>query len=202
VAGAGAAKSNDMIALMLFGAALEFQLAGGIGSERYPVGGTTAAMLQARVGVDFAHHLTLGATLLGVPGSDCNPCYFLKGSGNAAFKAISGFISLRFHTSGDLQAFIDVEGGIGHLIILSPDDLFEHTQYRGRGGPAWMLGIGGRWFFAHTLAVELELAATQWSNVSHPAYASYASPPLLPEESGLTAGAVMLLLGLVFSPFR
>ena len=102
--------------------------------------GPLAPALGARAGIDFADHLTLSARVLGVAGPETSSS-FCGGSGgcrsgSASFRAISGFASLRLHTAGDLQGFIEGDLGVGHLISLSDNDLFENPAEHGRGGLA------------------------------------------------------------------
>src|SRR5256885_7439285 len=113
-----------VLALLLMATApvsLELEVAGGFAqpSADAPQNGPTTPALQARVGADFLEHVTVSATVLGIPGRETARSFCGGGAGcnmEASFRAISAFATLRLHTAGDLQAF--VEGGIGpgHLI--------------------------------------------------------------------------------------
>jgi hypothetical protein len=54
------------------------------------------------------------------------------------------------------------------LISVSADDLFENPAQHGRGGPAYLLAGGGRWFVSRQVALGVELALTKWTRVSRP----------------------------------
>jgi hypothetical protein len=194
-----------LIALLLAAApaSLELDVAGGVALPLAdtPQNGPGAPALQARAGADLFEHLTVSAALLGVAGAQtarpfcASPC-----KGNASFRAISGFLALRLHTAGDLQAF--VEGGIGpgHLISVSPDDLFENPPQHGRGGPAYLVAVGGRGFVSRQLALGLEVAWTKWTNVSRPAFVSGATS--FPARSDLSVDAIALLVVVSWSAGR
>ena len=87
--------------------------------------------------------------------------------------------------------------GVGHLISLSADDLFENPAQHGRGGPAYLLGAGGRWFAVRQLAIGVELAWTTWTNISRPGY-TYGVENR-PARSDLTASALLLLFSVGWS---
>ena len=121
---------------------LELEVAGGFGQPFAAAShnGPTTPALQVRAGADFFEHLTISAALLGIVGGETGaPLCGGRCTGNASFRAMSGFATLRLHGAGDWQAF--VEGGIGpgHLISVSADDLFENPAQHGRGGPAYLL---------------------------------------------------------------
>jgi hypothetical protein len=165
--------------------------------------GPVTPALQLRVGADFIDHIGLGVTLLGIPGpetkesfSGCPGC----GAGGASFRAISGLGSLRLHSSGDLQAFFEVGLGVGHLISLSDEDLFEDPALHGRGGFTWLAGVGGRWYVLRQFALGLSLSLTGWSRVSRPAF-TYGTEDV-PASSNLTAGAALVLFSVSWSPGR
>lgn len=166
--------------------------------------GPLAPALGARAGIDFADHLTLSARVLGVAGPETSSS-FCGGSGgcrsgSASFRAISGFASLRLHTAGDLQGFIEGDLGVGHLISLSDNDLFENPAEHGRGGLAYQVGAGGRWFVTRGVALGVELAWTSWTNVSRPAF-TYGNQNV-PARNDLAASAFLVLLSVGFSPGR
>ena len=161
-------------------------------------------MLQARAGVDLFDHLSLGATLLGVPGRE-EPLSFCGGGlscyHNASFRAISGFASARLRTSGeDLKIFGEAGIGVGHLISLSEDDLFENPPLHGRVGLAYLLGFGGRLFVTRKVAVGLALEMTTWTQVGHVAYTYGVQEE--PAASDIAVSAFMVLLSVAFAPFR
>ena len=127
--------------------------------------------LMLRAGVAPIDYLTISAAFLGIPGSE--PDRKTCGSpfpGNGAFKAVSGFVIFRAHTTGTVQGFFDAGIGIGHLIRLSADDLFENPAYEGRAGPAYWLGAGLRGVTASGLTIGIEAAWTRWTNVTRPAF--------------------------------
>ncbi|HXN54693.1 MAG TPA: hypothetical protein VN874_00385 [Myxococcales bacterium] len=158
-----------------------------------------APVMQARAGVDLFSHLTVGASLLGIPGSEDRRAFCALPScypttPQTWFKAISGFVTLRAHTSGDLQVFVDGGVGVGHLISLSPSNLFEDPALYGRAGPAFLLGMGGRWFVTHNLAAGVELSWTQWTHVARPFYVYGAD--FVPATTTLAVHAVLLQFSL------
>ena len=175
---------------------LELELSGG------PIStldvGPGAPALMARVAVDLLDHLSLGASLLGVTGGEpqrtsCgSPC-----RGNASFQAISGLASLRLHTAGPLQAWLEGGAGIGHLISLSGDDLFEAPPIRGRSGPAFLIGIGLRKALTPVIAFGGQLAWTKWTNCEQAAHQYGASS--IPASSGFGQSAGMLLFSVTFT---
>jgi hypothetical protein len=191
------------VVLMAVPVSLELEIAGGLGlpSADAPMRDAPAApALQARAGADFYEHVSISLALLGIAGGETARSFCAGGpgcNGNASFSAISGFATLRLHTAGDWQGF--VEGGIGpgHLISLSGDALFENPALHGRGGPAYLLAGGGRWFVSRQVALGLELAWTEWTRVSRPEFMYGAT--LLPAESDLSVSAIMLLFSVGWS---
>jgi len=141
--------------------------------------------------------------VLGVAGSETARSFCGGGAGcnmEASFRAISALATLRLHTAGDWQAF--VEGGIGpgHLISESADDLFENPAQHGRGGAAFLLAGGGRWFVARQMALGFEVAWTRWTHVSRPAF-TYGVEDF-PARSDLGVNALLLLLTVGWSAGR
>jgi hypothetical protein len=180
---------------------IELELAGGAAFSREFEEPPPAPCLKVRAAVHLLDYLAMGASLLGVPGSEpqrrfCgSPC-----RGNASFKAIAGFASLRLHSTGDFQMFAEGGLGIGHLISLSSDDLFEDPPLRGRGGPAYLAGGGARLFVARNVALGLELAWTKWTKVEQAAH-QYGVVSL-PAQTDLTASALLLLFSINYSLSR
>jgi hypothetical protein len=187
-----------MIAAIVLAAAVspEFELSVGPGVSLDPISPVSALALHGGVGVDLLEHLTLGASLLGIPGSEPN-----NSPGPPLFKAISGFASLRVHSSGDLQFFAEGGAGVGHLIVLSRNDTYyqESPPLRGGGGAALLLGGGLRYFVSRGVAAGVKLSWTEWTNVGH---AGHVGTPEVSPESGLTVSAFLLLVSLTFAPGR
>jgi hypothetical protein len=131
------------IALLAAGAALELEISGGGAAPLDPEfgSGPTSIASQARVGVDFADHVTVSGALFGVPGPEAtrdscgNNC-----NGNASFRALSGLAIVRLHSAGKLQGFLEGGLGAGKLSSLSADDLFENPAEHGRAGLSLWLG--------------------------------------------------------------
>jgi hypothetical protein len=162
-------------------------------------GGSWGIPLMLRAGVAPIDYLTISAVVLGIPGSepDLKTCGTTC-PGNAAFKAVSGFAMLRGHTGGTLQVLVDAGIGIGHLIRLSSDDLFENPAYEGRAGPAYWLGAGLRGVSASGLTIGVEIAWTRWTNVTRPGYA-YGIGVIPPNaDLAIDAGLILLNIGWLF----
>lgn len=187
-----------MIAALLFAAAItpEFELSVGPAFALDPISPVFAPALHGSVGVNLLEHLTLGASLLGIPGSEPG-----NSPGSPSFKAISGFATLRLRSSGDLQFFAEGGAGAGHLIALSMNDSYyqESPPLRGRGGAAFLLGVGLRYFVSRRIAGGVKLSWTEWTNVGH---AGHVGTPVVTPESALTVSAFVLLFSLTFAPGR
>jgi len=199
-----------MLLVFLIAAApvsLEMELAGGIA---LPIADVTqdapppAPALQARAGADFFDHVTVSAVLLGIAGPETSQSFCAGGGGackgNASFRAVSGFVAVRLHLSSDAQPFLEAGIGPGKLISVSADDLFENPAQHGSAGPAYLIGLGGRVFVSRQLALGLELAWTQWTNVSRPAFV-YGSLSM-PARSDLTVSSLLLLFAVSWSAGR
>ena len=163
-----------------------------------PEDGPVAPALRLRVGADFDRHLTVAGTVLGIVGGEPERSFCGSYCGpNASFKAISGFASLRAHTPGDPQLFLEGGVGLGHLISVSAEELFENPAQHGRVGPAFFVGGGGRWFGGgQHVALGIDLSWTMWTNVSRPAFTYGASD--LPARSDLTVRAILLLFSVTW----
>jgi hypothetical protein len=189
--------------LLLSSVALEVELAGGVAQPHAdaPENGPVTPALRLRVGADFDRHLTIAGTVLGIVGDETerSVCGTYCGR-NASFKAISGFASLRAHTAGDLQVFLEGGVGLGHLISVSAENLDENPAQHGRIGPAFFVGAGTRWFGGEHVAVGLDLSWTTWTNVSRPAFTYGATD--MPARSDLTVSAVLLLLSVAWTSER
>jgi len=151
---------------------LELELSGGLVSGSGEQQSSSAPVLRTPVGVDLADHFLLGASLLGVAGreqmegSACpSPCPV-----DTSFRASAAFASARMHGSGDLQGFLEGGIGVGHLISLSGSDLFENPPLHGRGGLAYLVGAGARYFLFRQVAVGASVAWTLWTNVEQSAH--------------------------------
>ena len=159
-----------------------------------------APMLRARLGLDLFDHLSLnGALLVAAGGEPVSNYCGVNCRGESGLRAVAALASVRVQSVGDLQAFIELGAGIGHLINLSADQTFENPPLRGRGGPAFLVEGGGRWFLSPGLALGLSMQWTQWTHVGHPAYASALD---VPAESDLRVSVFAFLLSLDFEPFR
>jgi len=161
-----------------------------------------APMLRARVGVDLIGNLSLNATLLGAAGRE--PSRTVCGSpclGNLSLRAISGFASLRFHNSGELQGFVELGLGIGRLINLSSDDLFEKPAIRGRGGFSMLVAAGARWFVLRSIGLGASLQWSMWTNVSQPAH-GFGGPYDVAARDNLIVTALAPVLSIDFAPGR
>ena len=184
------------LALLLIAApAIEVEASSGvaIADPNSPLEGAWGIPVMFRAGVALIDELTLSAAFLAVPGDESTstscggPCH-----GNAAFKAVSGFAILRGHTKGTIQVFGDAGIGIGHLIRVSADDLFENPAKEGRAGPAYWLGAGLRGVTAQGLTIGIEAAWTRWTNVSRPGFVSGITQ--VPASSDLAVDALLLLV--------
>ena len=153
----------------------------------------TATALRLRAAVDLLDTFSVGASMLGIPGSETG-C----GSNDPqSFKAVSGFVSARLHSSGGNQLFLEGGVGAGHLITLAGGGYcYENPQLRGGGGPAFLLEAGFRSFVTQNLALGISLAGTAWSNVGH---AGHTGMPVIPEESGLVVTGFLLLVSVGWS---
>jgi hypothetical protein len=164
------------------------------------VGPVTPA-LQARAGVDLTGFLEADAVFLGVLGDQTSSSSCGSGcTGNASFSAYSLFAALRPHTTGKVQFWLEGGVGVGHLVSLSDDDLFEDPAIHGRGGIALRFGGGVRWFVQPTFSLGMELAWTSWSNLSRPAY-TYGTEDR-PADPNFSTGATLLLFSLGWSTGR
>jgi hypothetical protein len=76
----------------------------------------------------------------------------------------------------------------------------ENAAEHGRGGPAYLVGGGMRWFVARQVPIGLELAWTEWTNVSRPEFTAGAHTE--PARSDLTVSALMLLFSVGWSAGR
>jgi hypothetical protein len=187
------------IAAVVFALPIEFGLSAGIANAETISESVRAPMFQARVGVDVLDLLSLNATVLGSAQPD--PVYpgCCAARNPSSLRAISGLATLRLHSSGDVQGFVELGGGPGHLIELTPALQFENPAMRGRGGFSWLLGAGGRWFVARTVAFGAELQWIQWTNVGVPAFTyGVENRP----ATTTTQGALALMLSVDFAPFR
>jgi hypothetical protein len=195
---------QSVIALAALLAALPIEVGFSAGpAVANDAGLVTAPMLRVRVGVELIESLSLNATLLGAAGSEPSINSCAGGSdclGRGSLRAISGLASLRLRSSGDEQGFVELGAGVGHLIILSPNDQFENPSQRGRGGFSYLIAGGVRWFVSRKLALGLSLEWTAWSHVEQPAH--YYGIDLVPAQSGLSAGALALMFSINLAPFR
>jgi len=187
---------------LIAGVSLELELSGGLVSGSGEQQSSSAPVLRTLVGVDLAEHFLLGASLLGVAGREqmrgsacASPCPV-----DTSFRASAAFASARMHGSGDLQGFLEVGIGVGHLIRLSGSDLFENPPLHGRGGLAYLVGGGARYFLFRQVAVGASVAWTLWTNVEQSAH-SYGATRV-PARSDLTADGALFLLSIGFAPFR
>src|SRR5256885_500873 len=103
-----------------------------------------APALQSRVAVDFSDQLSCGAMFLAVVGGEAPNRIFASFNtpGPKAFKATSLLSSLRVHSPGSLQYWVEGGLGVGHLISLSTENAFEHAPLRGHAGLSGRMAAG------------------------------------------------------------
>lgn len=195
-----------LLAILLVAASVtpEFEISAGAATPSPSApsnGGPFAPALGLRAGLGLSDYFTLSASLLGVVGGSNDRVYCGGGcNGQASFSALTGLASLRLHTPGDVQAFLEGGVGVGVLRSLSSDDLFENPTEHGRLGPAFFVGAGVRWFPTRKVSIGLEAAWTEWTNVSRPDFTYGASP--IAAASDLKVSALLVLLSVGFSPGR
>ena len=189
-----------MLAALLVALPLELGFSAGLAAAD-DAGTVTAPMLRARLGLELTENFSLNATLLGAAGSE-PPGGFCNSSckDQSSLRAISGLASMRLRSNGDLQGFVELGAGVGHLILLSPRDPFENPAQRGRGGFSYLIASGGRCFISRKLALGLSLEWASWSHLEQAAH-QYGNVAV-PAQSGLSAGALALLFSVDFAPFR
>jgi hypothetical protein len=194
------------LALLAFGrlhwSPVELELAGGVAHslERayetdYP---RWTPMVQGRLGVGLLDHLSLGGSFLAVLGGEAPNKVACCGtdSGNQAFKATAGFVSLRLHSGQMPQYWVEAGLGPGHLISLQTESAFEHPPLRGRGGLCARIAAGLRWTLGQNGLLGAELAWIRWSNVEQAAgFGSFNAPA----QSGLSTTALLFLASVGFS---
>ena len=153
------------------------------------------AMLRGAVEISPVEHFGLGLTVLDVPGSSpsmesCgSPC-----SGYGSFSAISGLLTARWYAGQQWRWYLEGGAGVGHLVSLANDDLFEHPALHGSGGFAWLLGFGVRRHVGDHAAIGMAAQMTQWTNVTQPAH-TYGLVTF-PDQHGLSVtGAFFSLTG-------
>ena len=153
--------------------------------------GSLAPAFTARYGVDVGQ-LTLSAAFLGVAGSGSkNPLCVSECIESGSFQAFSGLALLRLHSEGTVQLYVEGGGGIGRVIDLSGDHPTGIPGLRGKVGPSFWLGAGGRWFVTRQAAIGLTLAWTTWGKISAPA--QVVGSAQVPPKSNLNATAILLL---------
>ena len=193
-----------LFALLLVAASAspEFEITAGAASpdatapsHEVPLG----PVLGARAGLNLGH-LTLSASLLGVVGGSTREGNSTCDLGQGSFSALSGFVTLRLHTAGDVQGFIEGGLGGGQLRSLSADYLCESPGEHGRLGPALFLGAGARWFPTRRVSVGLEAAWTNWTHVSRFGF-TYGTTQIA-SANDLTISALLVVFSVGFSPGR
>ena len=155
--------------------------------------------LQSRVAVDFSDQLSCGATFLAVVGGEAPNRIFASFNtpGPKAFKATALLFSLRVHSPGSLQYWVEGGLGVGHLISLQTENAFEHAPLRGHAGLSGRMAAGLRSSIGRRFLLGGELGFTAWSNVeSGPTGYNGAS------QSGLSTWAMTLLLSVTYSLFE
>jgi hypothetical protein len=194
-----------MVALIaaLLSLPIEIGLSAGPGYADAQTEYVNAPMLRARVGVDLIENLSFNATLLGAAGSErartfCSNPPLCRGS--AGLRGISGLATVRLRNEGDLQGFVELGAGVGHLIYLSADEQFENPAKRGRGGLSLMLAAGGRWFVSRNLALGAALQWTSWTHVEQRQH--WYGIDNIPAQSDLSASALALMFSIDIAPAR
>jgi hypothetical protein len=139
-----------------------------------------------------------GATFLAVMGGEAaNRVSGVPDTGNKAFKATALLFSLRLHSPGSLQYWVEGGLGVGHLISLQTDNSLEHAPLRGHAGLSGRMAAGLRSSVGRRFLLGGELGFTAWSNVeSGPT--GYNGTRL----SGLDTWAMTLLLSVTYSLFE
>src|SRR5205814_10079377 len=89
--------------------------------------------------------------------------------GSHAFSATAGVVSVRFHSVGAPQYWIEGGLGLGHLISLQTESAFEHPPLRGHTGLSVRVSTGLRWAASDNFLLGGELAWMRWSNVERAA---------------------------------
>ena len=166
--------------------ALQIGLGLGVGTD---LGQTSQTAIPIRAGVEWtpSADLALGVSLLDVPGS--------SDDSGASFAAVSGLATIRWQPN-----WFFLEGGVGagHLITFSSADQVENPPEHGRGGFAWLAGLGGKWNVADHVAVGVEGMLTAWNRVYQPAH-TYGDENI-PAYSDLSVVGAFVLVSVWLSP--
>lgn len=152
-----------------------------------------APIFHLRAGVDLRDHVGLSLSLISANGG--------QGSSNPfplqpAFAAWAALATLRFHSAGDFQFFIEGGLGPGHLIRLQvndPAELEDHPPFSGTAALAWRVAAGVRGRVSEFLWLGADLSFTEWSGVVRP-FSTRAGPA----ASDLHAACVAAMLSLTF----
>lgn len=196
------------LALSSLSPIFEFEIGGGLAHSletgNYPTNTYPFARpaLQARAALDFVPGVALGGTFLAVVGGEARNSTACCGSdsGNQAFSATATLVTLRVHSSGEVQFWAEGGAGTGHLISLQTESSFENPPLRGRAGLALRLGAGVREAVAGRFLLGAELAWTRWSNVEQGPGAG--SPGYNPARYGLSTSALLLQVSAGFAVGR
>src|SRR5205085_9810065 len=106
-----------------------------------------------------------------------------QGSGTAhgtdasAFSAWSGLASIRLHSAGEFQLWVEAGGGLGRVIRLQQNDSFEHPPSSSAPSPPRRIATGGRFPATKLFWVGAELAYLRWTGVSIPSGAGCCNDP-------------------------
>ena len=164
-------------------------------SGGYPL---AAPVLQSRLALDISDTVSGGATFLAVMGGEAaNRVSGVPDTGNKAFKATALLFSLRLHSPGSLQYWVEGALGVGHLISLQTDNSLEHAPLRGHAGLSARLAAGIRSSVGKRFLLGGELGLTAWSNVESGPTGAFGA-----RLSGLSTWAMTLLLSVTYSLFE
>jgi hypothetical protein len=155
--------------------------------------------IQARIAFGILEHLSLGGSFLAVIGGEAPNRVACCGSdsGNQAFSATAAIASLRLHSGGTPQYWVEGGLGTGHLISLQTENSFEHPPLRGHAGVCARIATGLRWTIRENLLLGGELAWIRWSNVEE---AAGSGPFNAPAKSGLATSALLFVATIAFIP--
>lgn len=188
------------------GPRLELELAGGFGKAGSTSQFSTpspypwAPILTGRAGVELWGFFTPSVRVFTVAGSfSARPNYPDAAS---QYRAISGLLELRVHSSGDTQGYLGAAAGVGHVLGLQRVEMTESHRIGSQAGPAFLGVLGVRRLLSPSIAAGAEIATSLWTGGEHggnpgsTCTCDAGGPP----ESGLAVYGVSLLLSLTLLP--